>query len=83
MSDDLRVSHIKLERNRHKGCVGELRAVLWFIGQGYEVCQNISPHGPVDLVAIKGGKVVLVDVKTCSRAGHPYYVASGKLPALF
>jgi Holliday junction resolvase len=30
---------------------------------GYEVCRNLSMHGSVDLVAIKGTEVILVDVK--------------------
>ena len=48
---------------KHKGAVNELRATAWLIGLGYEVCRNVSQHGPVDLVAIRGDEVVLVDVK--------------------
>jgi Holliday junction resolvase-like predicted endonuclease len=48
---------------KHKGCVNELGAVVWLMAGGYEVCRNLSQHGPVDLVAIKGAEVILIDVK--------------------
>ena len=51
---------------KHRGCINELRATAWLIGLGYEVCRNVSQHGPVDLVAIRGDEVILVDVKGTS-----------------
>ena len=48
---------------KHRGAVNELRATAWLIGLGYEVCRNVSQHGPVDLVAIRGDEVILIDVK--------------------
>ena len=48
---------------KHRGAVNELRATAWLIGLGYDVCRNVSQHGPVDLVAIRGDEVMLIDVK--------------------
>lgn len=44
-------------------------AVKYFLGRGFTVCQNVSGHGPVDLICVKTqGKappiVLLIDVKT-------------------
>ncbi len=51
-----------------KGAYAELKATLWLIENGHFVFRNVSPHGPVDLVAIKGTEVLLIDVKTGSTA---------------
>jgi predicted nucleic acid-binding Zn ribbon protein len=48
---------------RHKGSRAELAASVWLLDQGYEVFRNISFHGPVDLVAVKSGETLLLDVK--------------------
>jgi Holliday junction resolvase-like predicted endonuclease len=48
---------------KHKGCFNELKAVTWLLEAGYEVCRNLSQHGPVDLVAIRDQEVILIDVK--------------------
>ena len=50
---------------RHQvGARSELRACAWLIEQGYEVFRNVCSHGPIDIVAIKDGVVLKIDVKT-------------------
>ena len=47
------------------GTKNELIAAAWLISQGYEVFRNLSPVGPVDLIAMqKDGKIIKIDVKT-------------------
>ena len=50
-----------------KGDFAEFYAVTWLWDQGYEVFLNAGCTGPVDLIATKDGKTVLVDVKTRAR----------------
>lgn len=52
---------------KHNGSHNELVAAVWLLKQGYEVFQNLSTHGAVDLIAMKGGKLTLFDVKKTSR----------------
>ena len=49
---------------KHKGCLGELMAACWLLELGYEVFRNVSPSGPVDVVAMKDGEILLVDIKS-------------------
>lgn len=49
---------------KHRGARAELLAVTFLLKEGYEVFRNVSPHGLIDLVAIKGGVSVHFDVKT-------------------
>jgi|SRR5579864_1212852 len=57
---------------KHLGAQSELIAAAWLLDKGYEVFQNVSPHGHIDLVAIRNGSVYMIDVKTCNpnRWGH-------------
>lgn len=48
-----------------KGALAELKACSWLIEQGYEVFRNVSPEGPFDLIAVKPGETIYVDVKLC------------------
>lgn len=53
-----------------KGAIGELKACVWLLSQGYEVYRNISAVGIFDIVAIKDGLVKKIDVKLyggCNR----------------
>lgn len=61
--------------NGNKGACGELTATVWLLRQGYDVFRNVSPHGPIDLVAVKDGKAEYFDVKTARRMqdGSPSY----------
>ncbi len=49
---------------KHKGAVAELSAILWLLANGYEVFRNVSQHGPADVIAIKDGKTLVLDIKT-------------------
>ena len=54
--------------NKHiKGDRAELIAQEFFIKKGFYVFNNISQHGPVDMVIMdKDGHVMLIDVKALS-----------------
>jgi len=51
--------------NNFKGAHSELIACVWLMGQGYEVYRNISPSGPIDIIAIKDNIISKFDVKSC------------------
>jgi len=38
-------------------------AANWLWSQGYEVFENISHIGPIDLIALKDGTIIKIDVK--------------------
>ena len=46
------------------GDLAEFYAVTWLWDNGFEVYQNSGSTGPVDIVAIKDGKVWLFDIKS-------------------
>lgn len=46
------------------GDLAEFYAVTWLWDNGFEVYQNAGSTGPVDIVAIKDGKVWLFDIKS-------------------
>lgn len=65
--------------DKHKGPRAEIIACHFLMTKGYEVLRNVSPFGPVDLVALKlrddnTFEVRLIDVKSASlvkrRSGH-------------
>lgn len=49
------------------GDIAEFYAVTWLWDQGYEVFINPGSTGPIDMVAYKDGKCILIDVKTMVR----------------
>lgn len=49
-----------------KGAVSELIAATWLLNQGYQVFRNVSAAGPFDLVALRPGETIYIDVKTVS-----------------
>lgn len=54
---------------KHTGALSETLAIVWLLRQGFEVFQNVSAHGPADLVGwIPGGVPNLYDVKTLSMS---------------
>ena len=60
---------LKMTRNRKhiKGDQAELIAQEFFIKKGYYVFNNISQHGPVDMVVLDNdGYSLLIDVKAIS-----------------
>lgn len=52
----------------------EMVATLWLLRQGYEVFDNVSPNGPIDLIAVhpSTGEVIKIDVKKLSVSGRKY-----------
>jgi len=52
---------------KHRGAHSELVACAWLLRRGYEVFRNVSQHGLIDLIAMKDGKTLFIDVKTASR----------------
>jgi Holliday junction resolvase-like predicted endonuclease len=54
--------------DKHKGAQAELVACAWLLEHGYETFRNVSPYGPVDIVAIKGDKIHRFDVKSGATA---------------
>ncbi len=61
--DGTRVRSI-LETTARKGDIAEYYAITWLWDKGYEVFKNAGCNGPIDMVAIKEGETILVDVKT-------------------
>lgn len=49
-----------------KGRAREYRAILMLREMGWLVSRSAASHGPVDLIAGKGGRVLLVQVKSGS-----------------
>jgi len=47
-----------------KGDFAEYYAVTWLWDQDYEVFKNAGCSGPVDIIATKNKKIILIDVKT-------------------
>jgi Holliday junction resolvase-like predicted endonuclease len=46
------------------GAIGELRVSTDLLGKGFEVFRSISPAASCDLIAMKQGKMLRVEVKT-------------------
>ena len=49
---------------KHRTAQTELAACIYLLGEGYEVFRNVSAHGNADLVAVKGDKLLRIDVKS-------------------
>ena len=54
----------KIMNASRKGDFAEYYAVTWLWDNGYEVFQNSGCSGPIDMIALKGDEVTLIDVKT-------------------
>ena len=61
--DGTRVYNISESKSR-KGDLAEYYAVTWLWDNGYEVFKNAGCSGPVDMIALKDGKITLIDVKS-------------------
>lgn len=55
-----------LTPKKHSGTRNEMVACIWLLKQGYDVFQNISPHGDVDIIALKDGVPTFIDVKAAN-----------------
>lgn len=58
---------------KHKGAASELIALIWLLNEGYEVFRNVSAHGIADMIAVKDGEMLKIDVKT----GRPLMTKEG------
>ena len=76
LSNDFEIEEDVIEQDsnglniKRKGDFAEYYAVTWLWDQGYEVFQNSGCTGPVDMIALKGDKVTLIDVKTFRKRGR-------------
>jgi hypothetical protein len=50
-------------KRKHSGAANELAAMLWLLRQGYDVFRNVSQHGSIDLIAVRNGEFLKLDVK--------------------
>src|SRR5580704_7254377 len=74
----LRLSFYLLPKNRHlqkvfmkrkeapgvRGARNEIVCVLDLLRQGFVVYRNVAPHGSSDVLALKRGRVVRVQIKS-------------------
>lgn len=60
---DIRSSYHDMKQ-KFKGAHNELIACAWLLKNGYEVFRNVSPHGLIDILAIKEGSLTKIDVKS-------------------
>jgi Holliday junction resolvase len=68
---------------KHVGARSELIACAWLLAEGYEVFRNVSPHGHIDIIALKDGKTFYFDVKTLQKGARhlpSQQIAQGVLP---
>lgn len=68
------------ERWKHKGAHSEMVACAWLLSNGYEVFRNVSPVGLSDVIAQKGGQILLLDVKSGNTQLSREQIAGGVLP---
>ena len=48
-----------------KGSIGEHKAIIQLLADGYHVAKSVDPHCPFDIIAVgEDGAVKLIDVKT-------------------
>jgi hypothetical protein len=52
---------------KHLGARSEMIACIWLLNQGFEVFRNVSQHGLVDVIAVKGPTILKLDVKTAAN----------------
>jgi hypothetical protein len=46
-----------------RGSHAELRGLQWLIENNFFAFKAVSPHGPVDIIRLKGNQIVLYNVK--------------------
>lgn len=52
--------------SKHVGSRNELIACAWLLEQGYEVFRNVSQHGEIDIIAMRGDDILKLDIKSGS-----------------
>lgn len=64
----------------HIGARSELIACSWLMAQGYAVFRNVSPTGPVDIIALSpSGRIIKIDVKTATAEEDRHKKATYRL----
>lgn len=69
---------------KERGNMAEAIACAWLRKRGYDVFPNMSERGPVDIIAMKDGRVRKIDVKLVkptycpSRSGAAFVGAYGR-----
>jgi Holliday junction resolvase len=48
---------------KHTGARNEHLAIAHLLSEGYEVFKNVSQHGIIDVLAVKGGQILRADIK--------------------
>ena len=61
-----------------KGTSSELIVATDLLGRGFEVFRSLSPDGSCDLIALKDGRALRIEVKTARTTGkrHKTYPAA-------
>lgn len=64
-----RKKRVLLHGSAHLGVVAEIEAAAWLVRRGFFVFRNMSPVGPIDLVAVRSAttEVLFLDVKLGRR----------------
>jgi hypothetical protein len=62
---------------KHKGAHNELVACQWLLAQGYEVFRSVSASGLFDIMAVRGDKILKIDVKSRTGALRPHQQCLG------
>jgi len=57
-----------------KGAIGELRVATDLLDKGYEVFRSVSPSAPCDLITLKDGEMLRIEVRTAHS-----YSSTGKI----
>lgn len=65
VKEDYGVSHIKPQRSTATtGAISELKACAYLLERGHDVFRAVSPSCPCDLIAMKDGAILRVEVRT-------------------
>ena len=67
---ELNMNYIKPNDSSRKGDLAEYYAVTWLWDNGYEVFRNTGCTGPIDMIAMKDGETIFIDVKTAQPQQH-------------
>ena len=51
----------------NKGAYGELLVCADLLKKGYSVFRAIGPNSPIDIIALKDGKIEMIDVKSGTK----------------
>jgi hypothetical protein len=61
----------------NKGALAELRVATLLIAQGWFVFQCFTPNSPVDMIALRRGHTLKIQVKSGANGGNPKFLRQG------